>query len=76
MKKQRLLFNPEKSFDLRVYVEQMALAFAEFGCSKSRPHKPKYALNVLDFIDGSTSKDREMSDSSTNDNSATKSTAT
>ncbi len=74
MKERRLLLNLEKSFDLLVYAKQMALMFAEFGCSKPKPRKQTYAFNVLEFIDGSASEGRETSDSSTNEDSASKST--
>jgi hypothetical protein len=76
MKNQNLLYSPEKSFHLPIYAEQMASAFADFGCSKPKRRKDTYALNVLQFIDGSASEGRETSESSTNDDSATESTAT
>ncbi len=76
MKKRRLLLSPEKSFDLLMYAKQMASAFAEFGCSKPKPRKHTYAFNVLEFIDGSAFEGRETSDSSINEDSATKSSAT
>jgi len=43
--------------------------------SKSKSHKPPYALNILQFIDGSTSEGRVMSDSSTNVDSTIELTA-
>lgn len=76
LKKRRLLYSPEKSFHLPVYAEKMALSFAEFGGSIPKPHKPSYARNVLEFIDGSASEGRETSDSSTDKDSTTESTAT
>jgi hypothetical protein len=75
-KKRRLILSPEKSFDLPVYAEQLASAFQEFGTSKSKRRNPSYALNVLQFIDGSASEGRETSNSSSDIDSATESTAT
>jgi len=51
----------------------MAMAFADFGYSKPKCHKDTYALNVLQFIDGSTSEDRESFDSLKTFDSTTKS---
>jgi hypothetical protein len=75
-KRRRLILSPEKSFDLPVYAEQLASAFADFGTSKPKRRTPSYALNVLQFIDGSASEGRETSDSSSDKDSATESTAT
>jgi len=74
--KQRFLLSPEKLFDLPVYAKQMAFTFTEFGTSKSKPCKHTYTLNVLQFIDGSTSKGRETFDSSINEDSTMESTPT
>ena len=74
-KRRRLILSPEKPFDLPVYAEQLASACAEFGTSKPKQRKPSYALNVLNFIDGSASEGRETSKSSSDRDSATKSTA-
>jgi len=71
----RLLLSPEKSFILLVYVEQIALQYIEFGCFKPKKHRNTYALNVLEFLDVSASERREISESSTNDNSGTESSA-
>jgi len=57
-----------------VYAEQIASAFAEFGCNETK--KNPYTLNMLEFIDGSTSEDRETSESSSSEGSATESIAT
>jgi len=76
MKKRSPFFNPEKTFELPVYAEQLPIAFANFGCSKPKYHKDTYALNILQFIDGSASNNRETSESSTNSDSVTKSRAT
>jgi len=73
---QRLILSPEKSFDLLMYVEQVALAYAKFGTAKNKHHKSKFALNILEFIDGFASEGRETSDSSTNEDSAMESTTT
>jgi len=72
MTKQSLLFSLEKTFDLSIYVEQMASTFEDLGCSKSKHYKDTYALNVFEFIDGLTSKDRETINSSTNKDCVTK----
>jgi len=60
MKKQGLFFSLEKGFKLLVYVDQMVAAFADFGCSKPKCHKDNYTLNVLQYIDGSTSKSKTL----------------
>jgi len=54
--------NPEKSFELPMYVEKMASAFVEFGTSKSKHCKSTYALNVLNFIGRSTFEGRQTRD--------------
>jgi len=72
----RLILSPEKSFELPVYEEQMASVFVEFGTSKPKHRKTTYALNVLDFIDGSASESGETSDSSTSEDSMPESTTT
>jgi len=59
-----------------MYVEQLASAFAEFGTSKPKHRNPSYALNVLQFIDGSSSEGKETTDSSNDMDSATESNAT
>ncbi len=59
-----------------MYAEQLALAFVEFGTLKPKCRKPSYALNVLQFIDGLASEGRETSDSSSDMDSTTESTAT
>ena len=75
-KNRRLILSPEKSFGLPVYAEDLATAFAKFGTAKPKRRKPSWAFNVLQFIDGSASEGRETSDSSSNIDSATESTAT
>jgi hypothetical protein len=52
------------------------MAFADFGCSKPNLHKNTHALNVLQFIEGSTSKGRESLDSSKTFESVIESTVT
>jgi len=73
---QSLFLNLEKSFDHLVYAKQMALAFADFCCSKPKSKNNTYAQNVLEFIDISVSEGRETSQSSTFANFATESIAT
>jgi len=74
--KQRLILSLEKLFKLPIYTKQVASMFAKFGTKKTKHYKPTYALNVLPFIDGSASKGRETSNSSTDEDSMTESTAT
>ncbi len=78
MKRRNLHLSPEKPFHLPVYAEKMASAFAEFGSSNPKRRKHTYALNVLNFIDGSASEGKETSESSSPsaEGSATESTAT
>ena len=47
MQNQNLLISPEKTFELPVYANQMAGAFAESGCSKPHRCKDAYAVVVL-----------------------------
>jgi hypothetical protein len=75
-KRRRLILSPEKSFNLPVYAEQLALAFAGFGTTEPKCRKPSYALNVLQFIDGSASEGKKTADSSSDKDSETESTAT
>ena len=74
-KRRRLILSPEKPFELPIYAEQLASAFAKFGTSKPKQRKPSYALNVLNFIDGSASEGRETSESSSDKDSSIESTA-
>jgi len=78
MKRKNLHLSLEKPFHLPVYAEKMALAFAEFGSSNPKCRKYTYALNVLNFIDGSASEGKETleSSSSSTKGSTTESTAT
>ena len=71
MQNQNLLISLEKTFELPVYANQMASAFAESGCSKPQRRKDTYAIAVLQFIDGSASEDRESSKSSGDSESTT-----
>ena len=73
MPKHSLLINPEKSFELPIYANQMASAFAKFGCSKPKCCKDTYAVDVLLFIDRSTLEGRESSKSSSSSDSRTES---
>ena len=68
---QNLLISPEKTFELPVYANQMASAFAESGCSKPQRCKDAYAVAVLQFIDESASEGRESSESSGDSESST-----
>ncbi len=70
------MISPEKPFQLPVYAEQMASAFADFGCSKPKRRKDTYALNVLQYVDVSASEGRESSESSMTSNSASESIGT
>jgi len=56
----------------------MASTFVEFGSSNQKHYKDMYALNVLDFKDGSTFEDRKTSESSSSivEGSTAKSIAT
>jgi hypothetical protein len=76
MTKQSLFISPEKTFELPIYAEQMASAFAEFGCFKPKRCKDTYALYVLQYMDGFVSEGRESSETSMGSDSATESTAT
>ena len=71
MKNQNLLISPEKTFELPVYANQMASAFTESGCCKPQRRKDTYAVDVLQFIDGSASEGRETSESSGDSESST-----
>ena len=71
MQNQNLLISPEKTFELPVYANQMASAFAESGCSKPHRRKDAYIVAVLQFIDGSASEGRESSESSGDSESST-----
>ena len=53
----------------------MASAFVTFGSSKPKHRKDTYALNVLQFIDGSASEGRESSELSESSHSETESSA-
>jgi len=59
-----------------VYAKQIALNCREFDCKKTKWKKHPYALNVLEFIDGSASKGTETSESSSTEVSVTESTIT
>ena len=71
MQNQNLLINPEKTFELPVYANEMANAFAESGCSKPHRRKDAYVVAVLQFIDGSASEGRESTESSGDSESST-----
>ncbi len=69
------LFSPEKSFELPSYAQGMARAYVEGGCIVRKHRRDTYALNVLQFIDGSASEGRESSESSSTSHSVAESTA-
>jgi len=71
----RLILSLEQPFHLPVYAEQIVLAFAKFGSKQPKQKKNPYALNVLEFIDGSASEGRETSESSSTECSSTEYTA-
>ncbi len=75
-KKQSLLISPEKPFELPIYAEQLASAFADFGCSKPKRCKDTYALNVLQFVDVLAFEGSESPESSTGSDSSSDSAAT
>jgi len=68
LRKRRLFLSPKKSFNVPLYAEQMVL---EFGSSKPNKCRDTYVLNVLEFLDVSTSKGKETSESSTDKDSTT-----
>ena len=77
MKKiQRLILSPEKSYDLPVYAEKMASQYERNGCRQPKPRIPKYAANVVHFLDVSASEGEETPESSSSEVSMTESTAT
>ena len=71
MQNQNLLISPEKTFELPIYANQMISAFAESDCSKPQHHKDAYTIAILQFMNGSTSKGRESSESSGDSKSTT-----
>ena len=77
MKKiRRLILSPEKSYDLPVYAEMMAAQYVRNGCREPKPHIPKYAANVVHFLDVSAFEGEETPESSVSEVSMTESTAT
>ena len=77
MKKIRRLFlSPEKSYDLPVYAKMMAAQYERHGCREPKPSKPKYAANLVHFLEVSTLEGEETAKSSSSEVSMTNSTAT
>jgi len=77
MKKiRRLILSPEKSYDLPVYAANMASQYERHGCKEPRRSVPKYAANVVHFLDVSASEGEETPESSASEVSMTESTAT
>ena len=67
----RLIPSPEKSYDLPVYAEMMAAQYERHGCGEPKPSKPKYAANVVHFLELSASKGEESASSSLSEVSMT-----
>ena len=67
----RLIPSPEKSYNLPVYVEIMAAQYEQHGCRDPKPSKPKYASNVVQFLELSASEDEESASSSSSEVSMT-----
>ena len=67
----RLIPSPEKSYDLPVYAEMMAAQYERHGCGESKPSKPKYAANVVHFLELSAFEGEESASSSLSEVSMT-----
>ena len=72
----RLILSAEKSYNLPVYVEMMAVQYERHGCEGPKPSKPKYAADVVHFLDVSASEGEEIAKESSSSVSMTNSTAT
>ena len=72
----RLILSPEKSYDLPVYAEMMATQYERHGCRGPKPSKPKYATDVVRFLDVSASEGEDSVEESSSLVSMTNSTAT
>ena len=72
----RLIPSPEKSYDLPVYAEMMAAQYEQHGCGEPKPSKPKYAANVVHFLELSAVEGEESASSSSSEVSMTNCTAT
>ena len=72
----RLILNPEKSYGLPVYAEMMAAQYERHGCGGPKPSKPKYATDVVRFLDISASEGEDSAEESSSLVSMTNSTAT
>ena len=71
----RLILNPEKSYDLPVYAEMIAAQYEQHGCGGPKPLKPKYATDVVHFLDVSATEGEETTEESSSLVSMTNSTA-
>ena len=67
----RLILSLEKSYDLPVYAEMMAAQYERHGCGEPKPSKPKYATNVVHFLELSASEGEESASSSSSEVSMT-----
>jgi len=77
MKKIRILIlSPEKSYNPPMYVAKMASQYKRHGCKEPKRSIPKYAANVVHFLDVSASEGEETPESSSSEVSMTKSTTT
>jgi len=64
MNKRSCLLSPKKPFRLLLYVEHAALGMWSLVVLNQNVHKHTYALNVLEFIDGSALEGRKTLESS------------
>ena len=71
---QRLILSLEKSFDLLVYAEMMATQYERYDCGGPKPSKPKYATDVVHFLDVSAAEGEETVEESSSLVSMTNST--
>ena len=67
----RLIPSPEKSYNLPVYAEIMATQYEQHGCRDPKPSKPKYASNVVRFLELSAFEGEESASSSSSEVSMT-----
>ena len=72
----RLILSPEKSYNLLVYAKMMAAQYERHGCGGPKPSKPKYAADVVHFLDVSAAEGEETAEESSSSVSMTNSTAT
>ena len=67
----RLIPSPEKSYNLPVYAEIMVAQYEQHGCKDPKPSKPKYASNVVQFVELSASEGEKSASSSLSEVSMT-----